>query len=105
MADQLVLWGAELSRGDHERHSAEFLAVHQLGQIRLPWDTAAGDKAGDLIPAWRCCRCGAIELSWFLLERSHGCEDRPDACSGYCDYHPVDRTGPYAMDAHWIPPT
>ncbi len=73
--------------------------VHQVGHIRLPWDGSQGLRAGDLIPAWRCCRCGGVELNRIFWEWSHGC----------CGEHPriqpcPEPGGPYDMTPHWVAP-
>jgi len=49
------------------------IEAHQRGWVRLPWDIASGDKAGDILPAYVCCRCGGVELGQFPLENNHGC--------------------------------
>lgn len=48
---------------------------HQRGVVVLPWDTAGGRRAGDVVPAWVCCRCGGVEVSAFGLSINHGCCD------------------------------
>lgn len=60
--------------GVEDRRSA-FLARHQIGQLRLPWDTQGGGKAGELAPAWVCCHCHTVELSEYLLWINHGCNE------------------------------
>lgn len=80
----------------------DFADRHQLGHIRLPRDTAGGDKAGDLVPAWRCCACGGIELSRYFLDLSHNCCGHTFVPS--CQNPPNRPPSPYRMDAHWIPP-
>lgn len=82
---------------------------HQIGQIRLPWDLAAAERpgdpaprAGELVPAWRCCRCGGIELTRYWLEREHTCCE--DSWMPPCLNPPGRPLHPYRMDAHWIPP-
>jgi hypothetical protein len=47
--------------------------AHQRGWVRLPYNTGGGDKAGDILPAYVCCRCGGVELSAWDLDRGHGC--------------------------------
>lgn len=48
-------------------------AVHQVGWVRLPHDTAAGGKAGDWVPAYRCCLCGWGEINRYWFEVHHDC--------------------------------
>lgn len=87
--------------GDQAR-ADQFIRDHQLGQVRLPYTTADGRQKGSLVPAWRCCACGGIELSRHWLETEH-------CCCGYvflpyCQNPPGRSPSPYRMDAHWIPP-
>ncbi|WFE41936.1 hypothetical protein [Micromonospora sp. WMMD998] len=88
-----------------------FEARHQVGQVRTPWTWATGPhagaptpQAGDLVPAWRCCHCGGIEMTRYFLALSHGCEDTHGGCRASCRYRPPDPTSRYRMDAHWVPP-
>ena len=76
---------AEQAAAERNRREA-WTRAHQIGQIRLPWDTADGRSAGELIPAWRCCACGGVETGAYALTISHGCEWRPDAdgCDPHC---------------------
>lgn len=71
-------------------------ATHQVGFIRMPWATANG-PAGLLIPGWRCCRCGGVELNQVFWDWSHRC----------CGPNPrfqdcPPRGGPYDMTPHWV---
>ncbi|MCX5066925.1 hypothetical protein OOJ91_13820 [Micromonospora lupini] len=84
-------------------------ARHQVGQYRTPWTWATGPRrgdptpqAGDLVPAWRCCHCGAIVMTRYALETNHDC--CRDWAMPSCYYHPPRADSPYRMDAHWIPP-
>lgn len=90
---------------------AIWLGQHQVGLIRLPRDTAGGDRAGDLVPAWRCCHCGGVELCRYWLLLDHACE--PDRCmraephwylTGCMTRRTDAPPSPYRMDAHWIAP-
>jgi hypothetical protein len=49
------------------------LDVHRRGWIVLPYDTAGGDKAGDVVPGWVCCLCGKASTSRYLIDIDHGC--------------------------------
>lgn len=77
---------AELIAAGIIRHGYN-LEDHQHGLIVLDWDTAGGDKKGDLIPAWICCVCGEPEPNEYWLTINHGCASIPG-----CDAH--DRTKP-----------
>ncbi|MCX5070872.1 hypothetical protein OOJ91_34050 [Micromonospora lupini] len=101
----LDLWG-------EQARAEAWHAAHQIGQYRTPWTWATGPRpgeptpqAGDLVPAWRCCHCGAIEMTAYALFSDHGCAFGPDGCRSTCHYHPQPRRNhPYRMDAHWVPP-
>lgn len=93
---------ADLSEG--------YEARHQIGQYRTPWTWATGPRrgdptpqAGDLMPAWRCCACGGIEMTRYSLEREHNCCGH--SFLPYCQNPPNRPLSPYRMDAHWIPPS
>lgn len=87
--------------------------THQVGHYRAPWHFAAAPtpdtptpRQGDLVPAWRCCHCGALEMTPYALWIGHGCAPRLDGCATTCHKRPKPRPmHPYRMDAHWIPPT
>ncbi|GLY21676.1 hypothetical protein [Micromonospora sp. NBRC 101691] len=97
--------------GAHARADA-WHTTHQVGQYRTPWTWCTGSnpdeptpQKGDLLPAWRCCHCGAIEMTRYALMSDHGCEPGPDGCRTTCHYRPQPRRmHPYRMDVHWIPP-
>lgn len=64
------------------RHGQLDTDDHQRGWIVLDWDTAGGQKKGDLIPAWICCACGDPEPNryWLSLHSCYlipGCVARP----------------------------
>jgi hypothetical protein len=70
------------------RHDMWDLADHQYGLCRVPWNTAGGDKAGDLVPAWVCCKCGLAEPSKSWLANHHDCGSPYSRC-------PIPGTDPY----------
>ena len=87
----------------------QYVARHQIGHYRTPWTWATGPtpgaptpQAGDLVPAWRCCHCGAIEMTEYALRNEHDC------CRTWtmpsCYYHPGGTVHRYRMDDYWIPP-
>jgi hypothetical protein len=89
--------------GERRRPAASALIaerLHQRGWITLPYDTAGGRKAGTIVPAWLCCRCGGAEVNAFLLDINHGC------CSAVVPSCTLTR-GDYrlgiALDAAWTP--
>lgn len=67
------------------RHRQVDLADHQRGWVVLDWDTAGGDKKGDLIPAWICCVCGEPEPNEYWLTMNHSCYLIPG-----CAIHPPE---------------
>jgi len=58
-------------------------ADHQRGTVTLPYQCGLG-APGDEVPAWVCCRCGAIELTDSLLRTGHGCCDSEIGQRGTC---------------------
>lgn len=74
------------------RHGQD-LSDHQRGWIELDWDTAGGDKKGDLIPAWICCVCGGAEPNAYWLLINHYCGTVP-GCPGPPE---APRKGPHAF--------
>ena len=79
---------------------------HQYGWVTLPYQIAAHPlpghptpRAGDVLPAWVCCRCGGVELSWHHIDRNHGC------CDSRTVNHPCDRRPEWAsrLDPAWTP--
>lgn len=81
-----------------------FEARHQRGHIRLPWPDGYGRAAGDLIPAWVCCRCNRVALTWVFLDWSHHCS-RQEPCDREFVQSCPDPGGPYDMTAYWVPPS
>jgi hypothetical protein len=95
----LDLWGEQAA-------TDTWHTTHQIGHYRSQWDWAGGQyKTGDLVPAWRCCHCGGIEMQEHALRGAHGCTPTVDGCDTSCKYLSGGRWHPYRMDAHWIPPT
>lgn len=82
-------------------------ATHQVGQVRMAWATATGGQIGDLVPAWRCCRCGGVEVCELWLTQTHGCEPAPDGgCRSGCARVRGSRpAGPWSGTPYWLPPT
>jgi hypothetical protein len=83
--------------------------AHQWGWITLPREIAAHPlpghpcpKVGDVLPAWVCCRCGGVELSWHHVERSHACCDS-DTVRHQCDRRDSWPGWARDFDAAWTP--
>lgn len=66
----LDVYAADRRRPPAAARIAEHL--HRRGWITMPYASGMG-RAGIVVPAWVCCRCGDAETSAYLLHISHGC--------------------------------
>jgi hypothetical protein len=81
----------------------DYVARHQRGHVRLPYDLGPGQLTGAIVAAWVCCdpECGGVELSERVLHINHFCCGRDTYLQRRCKAAGGAYRGPFT--AHWEP--